>query len=153
MPDDVRQLPVSRPIHSETSIGSRPSPVKGLHISSSVSLSMHHLLITQLLIAADEKRQTSPEALWIFMAVGAVLFFLMVIRPAGRDRKKAEDMLANLKKNDRVLTTGGIIGSVVMVSQDGKEITLKVDDNTRIKFHRNFITSVLVDEKKDAEGK
>ena len=54
-----------------------------------------------------------------------------------------------MKKNDRVVTAGGIIGSVANISVDGKEITLKVDDNTRIKFLRSSITQVLGEESKD----
>ena len=110
---------------------------------------MHNFLIVNLLVAADEQRQPSSQAFIIFAVVAIVLYVLIVIRPATRDRKLKDDLLSNLKKNDRVLTSGGIIGSVVMVSQDGKEVTLKVDDNTRIKFLRNHITTVLVDEKKD----
>ena len=130
----------SRRVHCP--LGNFNNPLSG-------NLHMYDFLITRLLLAADEQRPPSMQAVLIYASVGILCFYLMVMRPAGRDRKKVEDLLANLKKNDRVLTSGGIIGSVVMLSQDGKEITLKVDDNTRIKFHRNFITKVLIEEKKD----
>lgn len=110
---------------------------------------MHDLLITRLLLAADDQRQASQPAIMVFIVVVIVAYIFIVMRPTARDRKLKEDLLNNLKKNDRVLTSGGIIGSVAMVSQDGKEITLKVDDNTRIKFLRSYIISILGDEKKD----
>ncbi len=110
---------------------------------------MHDLLISRLLLAAEEQRQPSTQAFVLFAVVSLAFYVLIVWKPAARERKQKDDLLNNLKKNDRVLTSGGIIGSVVMVSQDGKEITLKVDDNTRIKFLRNYIVTVLVEEKKD----
>ena len=82
-----------------------------------------------------------------------VIFYLIVIRPAAKERKKHDNLLNNLQKNMRVLTSGGIIGVVANVSEDKKEITLKVDDNTRIKFHRNFITTVFSEDKKDGPAK
>ncbi len=69
--------------------------------------------------------------------------------PQRREQKKRDQMLSTMKKNDRVLTAGGIIGMVANISADGKEITLKVDDNTRIKFLRSSITQVLGEESKD----
>lgn len=78
-----------------------------------------------------------------------VLFFLLIVMPQRREQKKREQMLNAMKKNDRVLTAGGIIGTVANISADGKEITLKVDDNTRIKFLRSSITQVLGEESKD----
>jgi preprotein translocase subunit YajC len=78
-----------------------------------------------------------------------LLFFLLIVMPQRREQKQREQMLSGMKKNDRVLTAGGIIGTVANISADGKEITLKVDDNTRIKFLRSAITQVLGEESKD----
>ncbi len=78
-----------------------------------------------------------------------VLFFFLMILPQRREQKQRDQMLKALKKNDRVLTSGGIIGTVANISADGKEITLKVDDNTRIKFLRSSITQVLGEAPKD----
>ena len=52
-------------------------------------------------------------------------------------------MLGRLKKNDRVLTAGGIIGTFVSISEDKSEITLRVDDNTRLKFRADYVRGVL----------
>jgi preprotein translocase subunit YajC len=78
-----------------------------------------------------------------------LLFFLLIILPQRREQKQRERMLNAMKKNDRVVTVGGIIGTVANISADGKEITLKVDDNTRIKFLRSSISQVLGEESKD----
>ena len=44
-----------------------------------------------------------------------------------------------------MVTIGGILGSVANISQDGKEVTVKVDDGTRIRFRRTAIAEVLTD--------
>jgi preprotein translocase subunit YajC len=76
------------------------------------------------------------------LAIILVLYFMMD-GPQRRERKKRDQMLKNLKKDDRVVTIGGIIGSVANISQDGKEVTVKVDEGTRIRFRRSAISEVL----------
>lgn len=72
-----------------------------------------------------------------------VINYLLVTRPQQREQSKHQGMLASLKKNDRVLTAGGVIGTVVSLSEDKKEITLRVDDNTRIKFRTEYVRGLL----------
>ncbi|MGC1273685.1 MAG: preprotein translocase subunit YajC, partial [Planctomycetaceae bacterium] len=74
-----------------------------------------------------------------------VLYYVMLILPQQRERKKRQELLNTLKKNDRVVTTSGMLGTVANVSQDGKEITLKFGDNTRIPFLKSAIETVLRD--------
>jgi preprotein translocase subunit YajC len=73
----------------------------------------------------------------------AVFFYFFVYRHQRREQDTHKAMLAALKKNDKVQTIGGIIGSVANISPDGQEVTLKVDDNTRIKFVRSAIQKVV----------
>jgi len=72
-----------------------------------------------------------------------VLFYFMMLRPQRREQKQRELMLAALKKDDKVVTIGGIMGTVANLSDDGKEVTVKVDDNTRIRFLRSAIQTVV----------
>jgi preprotein translocase subunit YajC len=82
-----------------------------------------------------------------------LLFQFMVLGPQRREQKKHEAMLTALKKDDKVLTRGGIIGSVANISPDGQKITIKVDDAVRIPIHRQYIVSVLTEEPtKDADA-
>jgi preprotein translocase subunit YajC len=84
------------------------------------------------------------------MILIGVFYIFMVARPQAAEQRKRKEVLDGLKKNDKVVTAGGIIGTVAQVSNDGQEVTLKVDDSTRIKFRRSSISSVLTDEKDDA---
>lgn len=72
-----------------------------------------------------------------------LMYQLIVARPQRREQAKRDELMKSLKKNDPVVTIGGIIGSVVSVSEDGSEVTVKVDDNARIKFRRDAIRDVI----------
>jgi len=75
----------------------------------------------------------------LFMGV----FFIMTSRSSKRDRNKKADMINNLKKNDRVMTIGGILGTVVNVRDN--EVILKVDEatNTRMTFLKRSIQQLV----------
>lgn len=77
------------------------------------------------------------------LAIGLVFYFL-VIAPANKQRRKTEEMLKSLKKGDRVLTTGGIYGTVQGVEAD--VVYLKIADNVKIKLARNAVTGILAGE-------
>jgi preprotein translocase subunit YajC len=68
-----------------------------------------------------------------FLAIG-LLFFFLIFRQDKRQRNTHRQMVEALKKNDRVVTIGGLKGTVVQVRREIDEITLKVDDNTKIRF-------------------
>jgi preprotein translocase subunit YajC len=68
------------------------------------------------------------------------IFYLIVFRPQAKTQKQHADMLKNLKKNDEVVTSGGLIGTVVNIKPD--TITLRVDDNVRVEVERSAITRV-----------
>jgi preprotein translocase subunit YajC len=83
-----------------------------------------------------------PLLPWIMIGV---LFYLMMVRPERRKRAELDTMLKNLKKNDRVVTIGGIFGTVVQASEGAEDVTLRVDEsnNTRIRVLRSSISRVL----------
>ena len=115
---------------------------------------MDSLLIFAMLLAEENAPSPEDQSIWGGllppMIVIAIFYYFMLLRPRARDEKKRKAVLDGLKKNDRVVTAGGMMGSVANISNDGTEVTLKVDDNTRIKFRRSSISSVLTDEKDDS---
>lgn len=70
-----------------------------------------------------------------------VIFYVLVILPASRQRKKTEAMLASLKKGDKVLTTGGVYGQVQSV--DGETVYLKIAENVKIKVAKSAVTALV----------
>ncbi len=88
---------------------------------------------------------SSGWIMWVPLIAMIPFWYLLLIRPQQKERAKRQELLKQLKKNDRVVTSSGMIGSVANISQDGKEITLKFGDTTRIPFLRSAIETVLRD--------
>ncbi|SFJ41064.1 preprotein translocase subunit YajC [Thermoflavimicrobium dichotomicum] len=99
---------------------------------------------------------------FIFPVLLLVVFYFLLIRPQQKRQKERNMMLASLKKGDKVVTIGGLHGSIVDLTED--KVTLKVSDNTRLVFERSAINAVLnadaastkpeeKKEKKEAENK
>jgi preprotein translocase subunit YajC len=104
-----------------------------------------------ILLAAEGPDQPSLLTfLWPFLVIGLLFYFLM-IRPEKRKRAEVAQMQDTLKKNDRVVTIGGILGVVVNTQAGSNEVTIRVDDNnnTRIRVLRSSISRVLTEEKSD----
>jgi len=78
------------------------------------------------------------------MILCVVVFWVFMIGPERKQRKKREEMLKNLKKGDEVTTTGGMYGSVVQV-QEGV-VTLQVADGVRMRFALSAIGNVSTPE-------
>lgn len=74
-----------------------------------------------------------------------ILFMLLVVRPQRREMKRHQELLANLKKNDRVVTSGGIHGVVVQANTGDPTISIRVDENsgTRMTINRDSVATVL----------
>ncbi|QDT37834.1 preprotein translocase subunit YajC [Stratiformator vulcanicus] len=105
--------------------------------------------------AAGEKAPGFAETLMGMLPIMLpliVLYVVIVVLPGNREKKKREELLNSLKKNDRVITTAGMIGSVANISSDGKEVTLKFGDSTRIPFVRSSIQTVLRDDLEEKTG-
>lgn len=69
------------------------------------------------------------------------IFYFFLIRPQNKKQKETEKMLAALKKGDKVVTIGGIHGTISATKE--KTVVLKVDDNTKLEFNRNAIATVV----------
>ena len=69
-----------------------------------------------------------------------VIFYFLLIRPQQKKSKDHRDMLAGVRKGDKVVTSGGIYGLVEDVSE--KTVTLKIADNTKVKFGKAYIAAV-----------
>jgi preprotein translocase YajC subunit len=72
-----------------------------------------------------------------------VIFYFLLIRPQRKQQKAREEMLDNLKKNDKVVTNGGIIGTVTLVRD--REVKLRVDKDTELTMLRSGISKVIND--------
>ena len=68
------------------------------------------------------------------------VFYFILIRPQQKQQKQHEEMVRNLGKNDEVVTTGGIHGTVVGLKE--RSILLRIAENVKIEVDRSAVTKV-----------
>jgi|SRR3954449_11289038 len=86
----------------------------------------------------------------MFLLAMVVLFWVVVILPMSRRQKKEQQqMMSSLKRGSKVVTTAGIIGTVVSVKDTEDEITLRSEDS-RIKVLRSSVVRVLGSDEAEA---
>jgi preprotein translocase subunit YajC len=74
------------------------------------------------------------------IAVIFIIFYFLLIRPQKKTQQAHAKMVNELQKNDEVVTSGGMYGTIVNIQND--IITLRVDENTRIKMQRGSISKL-----------
>jgi preprotein translocase subunit YajC len=90
---------------------------------------------------ADAQGGGGPLPTFIMFGVIILIFYFLLIRPQNKKRKETEKMLSAIKKGDKVVTIGGIHGTIQNVKES--TVLLKVDDNVKIEFLRSAISSVI----------
>ena len=71
------------------------------------------------------------------------VFYFLLIRPQQRKMRQHREMLGQLKRNDRVVTAGGILGTVVRVKDGADEVEVEIAPNVRVNVLRGTISDVL----------
>jgi preprotein translocase subunit YajC len=109
---------------------------------------MLHWLV--LLAEEGAKQAEQPQAglgqyMPLFLMLLA-LFYFLILRPQRKQEQERQALMSGLKKNDEVLTIGGIYGTVVAVSETEDKVTLKLDDNVRVKVTKASIQRNLSNE-------
>jgi preprotein translocase subunit YajC len=91
-----------------------------------------------------------PSFIWIML--GMIVIMLIFSGGGRKQEKQRKAMLATLKRNDRVQTIGGVLGTVLEVNEH--DVLLRVDEgsNTRIRFARSAIQQILREAKEPAKG-
>jgi preprotein translocase subunit YajC len=83
-----------------------------------------------------------------------MLVYLLVMKPPAKEGAKNSGTLPELKKNDRVVTAGGIVGTVVKLSSDSEYTTIRVDESSNAKMQvlTSSIVKVLTDDKEQGKA-
>jgi preprotein translocase subunit YajC len=75
-----------------------------------------------------------------FVVIFAI-FYLLIIMPARKKQKQHQNMIASLKGGERIITAGGVYGTVTRVMDD--RFVIQVDGNTKIEITKGSISTVL----------
>ena len=79
------------------------------------------------------------------LAIIMVIFYVLLILPAQRRQKKTQAMLSELKTGDKVVTTGGLYGTIVAL--DGDAVQLRIADQVKVKVARSAVAGIQTEVK------
>jgi len=81
------------------------------------------------------------------LAIIMVIFYVLLILPAQRRQKKTQAMLSDLKTGDKIVTTGGLYGTIA--SLDGDSLQLRIADQVKVKVARSAVAGLQTEGKED----
>ncbi len=99
-------------------------------------------MVANILLQASRGQGNTLMALLPFILIFVVIWLFM-IRPQSKKQKELQAMLASLQKGDKVVTIGGIRGSIVGFKESDDTVILKIADNTKIEVSRSAIAKKL----------
>ena len=91
------------------------------------------------LLAQAQPNSILANPIWLMVIMIPIFYFLM-IRPAQTRQKKVNEMLRNLKNGDKVITNGGIFGTIVGLEDDA--VQLRIAEQVKIKVSRSAIAGL-----------
>jgi preprotein translocase subunit YajC len=100
-----------------------------------------------LLLLAQAPAQPSGITLFLPLILIMVIFYFLMIMPAQRRQKKVAEMLRNLKTGDKVITSGGIYGTIVGLDDDS--VQLRIAEQVKIKVSRAAIAGLQAEPPKE----
>jgi preprotein translocase subunit YajC len=96
---------------------------------------------------AAPKAGQSPVSMLVMMGVIFAIIYFLMIMPQRKKQKETQNMLSNMKKGDKIVTIGGLLGTVGNVKDT--TVMVKISDNTVVEFRKSAIASVINDDKTD----
>jgi preprotein translocase subunit YajC len=111
-----------------------------------------------LLLAQAQDNGKAGEPAWgpmIPLLLLGLVFYFLLLRPGMRQEKERKALRSALKKDDRILTTSGIYGVVVSVSEKEDEVVVRVADNVRLRMVKAAVDRNFTNEEaaREAKGK
>ena len=109
-----------------------------------------------LLLAQTDPPKGGGDPGWygMLLPLGLLfLFYFVLWRPMRKQDQERKALLSSLKKNDEIITTGGIYGTVVDVSDTEDKMTVKVADNVKIRVLKSGVARNLTNEKAAKEAR
>ena len=89
---------------------------------------------------------SGPMSTIVMFGLMFAIMYFMLIRPQGQEKKRLEKAISELQKGDKVLTTSGIVATVVSI--DKQRAVLKINDEVKVEFVRSAIAQVIKPEVK-----
>jgi preprotein translocase subunit YajC len=103
------------------------------------------MLYTLILLQTPATSNPIIGFLPLILIIG--IFYLLVFMPMQRQKKQTQAMLKNLQNGQTVVTSGGIVGTIVSISDDTLIIRVK-PDNIKLQVNRGSVTGLVAEDKK-----
>lgn len=107
-------------------------------------------MLSSLPVVLAQASPSDGRGMLVFIVGTLVIMYLLVIRPQQKAAKEAQTLLASLKKGDDVVTSGGILGRIVLV--DEKVVTLDVGGGVKMRVLKSSIQSKIPEPKVEAKS-
>lgn len=95
---------------------------------------------TYFLLGAPGGEASNPLAVFFPLILIFLVFYFLIIRPQKKKEDTRKKMVEAVKKNDRVVTIGGVHGTVTQV--DESSVLVQVDNNTKLRIEKSALSSV-----------
>jgi len=95
------------------------------------------------IVAMGAPQDGGSGGMFILVWFGLVIavMYLLLIRPQRKKQKEHSKLLEELKKGDRVVTTGGMFGTIFAIDDDKGRIVLRINDQTKLEFLKSSIAA------------
>jgi preprotein translocase subunit YajC len=115
---------------------------------------MNSFFLSLLLGGAQTAEPATGAAAFVnFLPIVAIIaiFYFLIIRPQNKKQKETQKMLSALKKGDKIVTIGGVHGTIQSVKESS--VIVRVDETVKMEFSRSAISSVESQAKEDKDEK
>ena len=93
-----------------------------------------------LALAGQPSGEPTPYASLVMMGLIFLIFYFVLIQPMKNKQRKLEELIRRLKAGDRVIVSGGILGTIVGVEDES--FLVRIDEKTRIKVLRSAVAGL-----------
>lgn len=101
-----------------------------------------HILMTLAMAGGNGKGGDMGGFLIFFAAIFAIMYFL-IFRPQAKRQKEQRQLLDTLAKGERIITIGGIVGTIVGLKEKENTVVIEVDKNVKIEILRSAVAKKL----------
>lgn len=93
------------------------------------------------LLQATDGQQQSGWTFWVMIALMLVVMYLFMWRPEQKRRKEMQKFRDGLKKGDKIVTAGGIYGTVKEIKENESTLLIEVDSNVTLRVDKNMVVA------------
>ena len=104
---------------------------------------MHHILFLMGASGSGGSQSSNPLLGFLPLLLIIVVMYFLMIRPQAKRQKEHRAMLEKLEKGDRILTAGGIVGTIAGIKENEGLLIVKIAENVKIELSKNSVSQVL----------